>query len=145
MNKEFDEEWMNAPMGTPKQQPPASKFTKEIREAYDPEGVPITYENVCTDINDLCARLDQAKASNKDLVTACEAFEELKSLKEQMNQIIDQRENGLVGIQVRNDDLAKEYQKLYMKRQALKPKVSILVEAAIAQYKQSVTPEAHKE
>ena len=40
------------------QQPPASDFTKEIREAYDPEGVPITYENVCTDINDLCNRLD---------------------------------------------------------------------------------------
>ena len=56
------------------QQPPAGEFTKDIREAYDPEGVPITYENVCTDINDLCTIIDRAEASKADLLTACEAI-----------------------------------------------------------------------
>ena len=66
MNKE-DEEWMNAPMGTPKQQPPAGESTKEKIEVRIFECQ--NWVNA-KDWNDLRARLDTAEALNKDLLTA---------------------------------------------------------------------------
>jgi len=89
-----DEEWMNAPMGTPKQQPTAWEFTKEIREkltinpcettecklnSTDKECIECLEDAVFDMGNDLrkaCDIIDSAESINADLLTICEQVQD---------------------------------------------------------------------
>ena len=126
MTKE-DEEWMNAPMGTPKQQPPASDFTKKDRESIFLCSLSDLRARTVEEIRlikvgyDLCDRLDSVVAINDELLTACKRMLGAMSC--------DELNNG----RVFDDDLRKE--------------VKNVAEAAIAkaQSKQLVTPSKNEE
>ena len=75
--------------------------------------------------------IERLTQQRDDLLAACERFVEVKILRDNMWRIIENRKDGLVGIQVRKDTLAKEYQKLYTEREILKQTVYPLIEAAI--------------
>jgi len=65
-----DEEWMNAPMGTPKQQPPAEAFTKNIRDVLkvmDKDGK--FHRKI---MEEACNIIDSAESINADLLAASE-------------------------------------------------------------------------
>jgi hypothetical protein len=65
------------------------------------------------------------------LKEALRLFIKVKELKDDMNECIDERKEGLVGILVMSDELAKKYQGIHRERENLKPKVYLTIKQAL--------------
>ena len=122
-----------------KQQPPAGEFTKDFREQIGRQAVGIgSLGEIQRMAKEACVIIDRAEASNKDLL-------EIKtSIQNESDKLDAQIKEGkgvwLKPGYIKDDDWAGMIRERLVYHRVLR-----LFEAAIAQSKQSVEPEAKKE